>query len=61
MEACTGYGSALMSGIQLQNQFIGTGYDARLHMLGDFGSTLYVVQSVEDAAPRSKVFRRQKK
>lgn len=60
IDAFTAYGSALMSGVQLQNQFIGTGYDARIRMWGDYGSTLYVVESLEDAAPRSKVFKPQK-
>lgn len=37
-------GAALMSGIKLQRQFLGTGYNDRLHILGDFGSTLYCIR-----------------
>ena len=36
-------GQALEMGIWLNNQFIGTGYDTKLRLLGDFGSQLYVV------------------
>lgn len=37
-------GAALMSGVGLNNQFLGTGYNERLHMLGDFGSALYMIK-----------------
>ncbi len=37
-------GAALMSGVGLNNQFLGTGYNERLHMLGDFGSALYTIK-----------------
>ena len=37
-------GAALMSGVGLNNQFLGTGYNGRLHMLGDFGSALYTIK-----------------
>ncbi len=36
-------GEALRHGINLAMQYSGTGYDTRLRMLGDFGSTLYTV------------------
>lgn len=36
-------GQALEMGIWLNNQFIGTGYDTKLRLLGDFGSQLYIV------------------
>lgn len=37
-------GAALMSGVGLNNQFLGTGYNERLHMFGDFGSALYTIK-----------------
>lgn len=37
-------GAALMYGVGLNNQFLGTGYNERLHMLGDFGSALYTIK-----------------
>ncbi len=37
-------GAALMSGVGLNNQFLGTGYNERMHMLGDFGSALYTIK-----------------
>ena len=37
-------GAALMAGLKLNNQFLGTGYNEKLHMLGDFGSSLYVIE-----------------
>ncbi|MDR0474908.1 MAG: GH36 C-terminal domain-containing protein, partial [Treponema sp.] len=38
-------GDALAAGILLNNQFIGTNYNARIRLLGDFGSNLYMVDS----------------
>lgn len=43
-EDFTASGAALMSGVGLNNQFLGTGYNKRLHMLGDFGSALYTIK-----------------
>ena len=37
-------GAALISGVGLNNQFLGTGYNERLHMFGDFGSALYTIK-----------------
>ena len=37
-------GAALMSGVGLNNQFLGTGYNNKLHMFGDFGSALYTIK-----------------
>lgn len=37
------YGVALAEGIPLSPQFLGTGYDQCVRMLGDFGSQLYVM------------------
>ena len=36
-------GATLMAGVKLHDQFLGTGYNEKLHMLGDFGSTLYII------------------
>ncbi len=35
---------ALESGIPLREQFIGTGYDKNIRILGDFGSNLYITE-----------------
>ena len=35
---------ALKSGIPLCEQFIGTGYDERVRMIGDFGSNMYITE-----------------
>ncbi len=49
VEEYTAGGGALMdSGVLLNNQFVGTFYNEHIRLLGDFGSNLYVVQSVED-------------
>lgn len=37
-------GATLMAGVKLNNQFLGTGYNDKLHMLGDFGSCLFVIE-----------------
>ena len=37
-------GASLMSGVMLNNQFLGTGYSDKLHMLGDFGSALFTIE-----------------
>lgn len=42
-ERYRGTGELLAAGIRLDMQFSGTGYDPALRMLGDYGSTLYVV------------------
>lgn len=45
-ERYRGTGALLAAGIRLQMQFSGTGHDAGLRMLGDHGSTLYVIERV---------------
>ena len=45
MESYRGVGRLLMSGVQLNNQFMGTGYHRNLRLLGDFGSNLYTIQA----------------
>ncbi|MDR1711738.1 MAG: alpha-galactosidase [Propionibacteriaceae bacterium] len=37
------FGAALGNGVPLANQFMGTGYNDRVRMLGDFGSNLYLI------------------
>ena len=43
-EDCSASGAAFMSGVGLNNQFLGTGYNGKLHMYGDFGSSVYVIE-----------------
>ena len=43
VESYTGSGMQLMQGVRLNTPFIGTGYNARVRMLGDFGSSLYTI------------------
>jgi alpha-galactosidase len=50
VEEYTGYGGALMDGILLNNQFIGTYYNSKIRMLGDFGSNLYIVRTAESTS-----------
>lgn len=38
------YGETAMKGVRLNNQFMGSGYDGKLRLLGDFGSALYTVE-----------------
>lgn len=46
-ERYRGTGELLAAGIRLDQQFSGTGYDPALRMLGDYGSTIYVVRREE--------------
>jgi len=39
-------GKLLESGILLNNQYMGTGYDEKLRLFGDFGSNLYVARKI---------------
>lgn len=45
VETYTASGKTLMQGVHLNNQFIGTGYNERVRMLGDFGSNLYEIEA----------------
>jgi alpha-galactosidase len=40
--------AALRAGLPLCNQFIGTGYNESVRMLGDFGSNLYITKKNEE-------------
>ena len=45
---------ALKAGIPLCSQFMGTGYNENVRMLGDFGSNLYVTEKIdEDHNPKN--------
>ena len=48
VEEYTAYGGALMGGIMLNNQFIGSYYNDKTRLLGDFGSNLYIIRGVGD-------------
>ena len=48
VETYTASGKTLMQGVHLNNQFIGTGYNGNLRMLGDFGSNLYLIEKIGD-------------
>ena len=41
-------GAALAQGIPLNDQFLGTGYQEELRLWGDFGSQLYLVESLDE-------------
>lgn len=44
VEEYEGYGDLLQSGVKLNSQFIGSYYNSRTRLLGDFGSSLYVIR-----------------
>ena len=41
-------GEALTSGVQLAMQYSGTGYNTNIRVLGDCGSTLYLIKEIKD-------------
>ena len=47
VETYEGYGAALAEGFPLNTPFIGSGYNARVRALGDFGSNLYLTRTVK--------------
>jgi len=47
-ESYTVSGAGLQSGIPLFMQYSGTGYHPSLRILGDWGSTLYLIQKIEN-------------
>lgn len=49
VETFDGYGDALMSGIPLNDQFIGSQYNEKIRILSDFGSNLYLTQAQPEA------------
>ena len=44
VEEYEGFGDMLMAGIKLSNQFMGSHYNNKTRLLGDFGSNLYVIE-----------------
>lgn len=44
MEKYEGYGDMMSVGVRLNNQFMGSGYNQQIRMLGDFGSNLYIIE-----------------
>ncbi len=44
IERYTAGGAQLMCGVHLNNQFIGSGYNSGIRMLGDYGSSLYWIR-----------------
>ena len=44
VEEHTAYGQAMMDGIMLNNQYLGTGYNEHTRLPGDFGSNLYIIK-----------------
>lgn len=47
VEKYEGQGKLLESGILLNNQYMGTGYNEQIRLLGDYGSSLYLVQRLD--------------
>jgi len=47
VETYSASGKTLMQGVHLHNQFVATGYNANIRLLGDFGSNLYSIDEVE--------------
>lgn len=44
-------GAALEAGIWLNNQFMGSGWNPQVRMLGDFGSQMYIIREEEQKEP----------
>ncbi len=53
-ESYAGTGALLAQGIRLDHQFLGTEYHEHLRMLGDHGSTLYVVRPADQSSGEHK-------
>lgn len=48
VETYQGQGSMLKSGVLLNNQYMGTGYNEQIRLLGDFGSSLYITYKMQE-------------
>ncbi|MPM88599.1 hypothetical protein SDC9_135703 [bioreactor metagenome] len=46
VETYTASGQTLLQGVHLNQQFVATGYNDQIRMLGDFGSNLYTLDEV---------------
>ena len=53
-ESYTVSGAGLQSGVPLSMQYSGTGYHPSLRILGDYGSTLYLIQKIENEKGTNK-------
>ncbi len=47
-------GRALMSGLPLNSQFVGTGQNPQLRLMADYGSNLYVIEALPKTQPTEK-------
>ena len=47
-EEFEGTDECLRGGVSLNNQYLGTGYQDKLRLFGDFGSNLYVTTKMEE-------------
>jgi alpha-galactosidase len=54
VEKYSGYGDMFMSGVRLSNQFMGTWYNPRTRLLGDWGSNLYVLEKAEPSMGKTE-------
>ena len=48
VETYAASGKTLMQGVHLNNQFVGTGHNQNIRMLGDFGSNLYTIEELRE-------------
>ena len=55
VETYAASGKTLMQGVHLNNQFVATGYNAKVRMLGDFGSNLYEIEAMDEEKTNSEV------
>jgi len=55
VETYTASGKTLMQGVHLNNQFVATGYNQNIRLLGDFGSNLYALDSAGEIAEHTEV------
>ncbi|MGE5613545.1 MAG: alpha-galactosidase [Bacillota bacterium] len=44
VEKYEGFGDMMLAGVRLNNQFMGSGHNRQIRMLGDFGSNLYIIE-----------------
>ena len=47
VETYTASGKTLLQGVHLNKQFVATGYNEQVRMLGDFGSNLYAIEEAD--------------
>lgn len=49
VETYTASGKTLLQGVHLNQQFVATGYNDQIRMLGDFGSNLYAIDEITES------------